>query len=84
MRAHIIKIGNSKGIRIPKPILEQTGIVEDVELEVEKDHIVIRPVSNPRIGWDTAFMTMSDQDDDKLLQVAEDVSHSWDDEEWQW
>ncbi len=85
MRVHIIKIGNSRGIRIPKPILEQTGITEDVELEVvEKNHIIIRPVSNPRAGWDIAFKTMSDDDDDKLLQVAESVSHSWDDEEWQW
>ncbi|MCK4505096.1 MAG: AbrB/MazE/SpoVT family DNA-binding domain-containing protein [Candidatus Aegiribacteria sp.] len=84
MRAHIIKIGNSRGIRIPKSILEQTGIVEYVELDVENDHIIIRPVSNPRDGWNTAFKTMSEQDDDKLLQVSEDVSHSWDDEEWQW
>ncbi|MCD4846986.1 MAG: AbrB/MazE/SpoVT family DNA-binding domain-containing protein [Candidatus Aegiribacteria sp.] len=84
MRAHIIKIGNSRGLRIPKPILEQTGIVEDVELDVENDHIIIRPVSSPRAGWDTAFKTMSEQDDDKLLQVTEDISHSWDDEEWQW
>ncbi len=84
MRAHIIKIGNSKGIRIPKPILEQTGIMEDVELEVENDHIIIRPVSNPRVGWDIAFRTMSETDDDRLMLVAEDISDSWDDEEWQW
>ncbi len=37
MRAHVVKIGNSQGVRIPKPILEQTGIMEDVELEVEKN-----------------------------------------------
>ena len=85
MRTHIIRIGNSKGIRIPKPILEQTGIVEDVELEVvENNHIIIRPVLNPRDGWDIAFKTMSEKDDDNLLQVAENISHSWDDEEWQW
>ena len=85
MRVHIIRIGNSRGIRIPKPILEQTGITEDVELEVvENNHIIIRPVSNPRVDWDIAFKTMSEDDDDKLLQVAEIVSHSWDDEEWQW
>ena len=84
MRARIIKIGNSRGIRIPKPILEQTGIMEDVELEVENNHIIIRPVSNPRVGWDIAFRTMSETDDDRLMLVAEDISHSWDDEEWQW
>ncbi len=84
MRVHIIKIGNSRGIRIPKPILEQTGIDEEVELEVKNNQIIIRPVSNPRDGWDIAYKTMSEEEDDKLLQVAENVSHSWDDDEWQW
>jgi antitoxin MazE len=84
MRTHIIRIGNSRGIRIPKPILEQTGIDEDVELEVKNNQIIIRPVSNPRDGWDIAYKTMSEEEDDKLLQVAENVSHSWDDEELQW
>ena len=84
MRVHIIKIGNSRGIRIPKPILEQTGIDEDVELEVKNNQIIIRPVSDPRDGWDIAYKTMSEEEDDKLLQVAENVSHSWDDDEWQW
>lgn len=49
MRARVVKIGNSRGIRIPKPLLEQTGIMDDVELEVEKNQIIIRPVTNPRI-----------------------------------
>ena len=73
MRARVIKIGNSQGVRIPKPILEQTGIMEDVELEVEKNQIIIRPISNPRVSWDLAFKTM-----------AENISNSWDEEEWQW
>ena len=52
MRARVIKIGNSQGLRIPKPILEQTGIKDDVEIEVEKNQIIIRPVKNAREGWD--------------------------------
>ncbi len=84
MRVRIIKIGNSQGIRIPKPILEQTGIMEDVELEVEKDQIIIRPISNPRVGWNLAFKTMAEKDDDELIQGTENISHSWDEKEWQW
>ena len=84
MRARVIKIGNSKGVRIPKPILEQTGIMEDVELEVEKNQIIIRPVSNPRDGWDFSFKTMAEKDDDGLIHGTENISHSWDEEEWQW
>ena len=84
MRARVVKIGNSQGIRIPKPILEQTGIMEDVELEVEKNQIIIRPISNPRVGWDIAFKAMSQKNDDMLVYGTENISHSWDEEEWQW
>ncbi len=84
MRARIVKIGNSQGIRIPKPLLEQTGIMEDVELDVDKNQIIIRPVSNPRDGWDDAFKAMTDRGDDTIIDEAENISHSWDDDEWQW
>jgi antitoxin MazE len=83
MRARVIKIGNSQGLRIPKPILEQTGIMDDVEIEVEKDKIIIRPVKNVREGWDAAFKRMSQKGDDAPL-INETISHSWDEEEWQW
>ena len=84
MRARVVKIGNSQGIRIPKTLLEQTGIMNDVELDVDKDKIVIRPISNPRLGWETAFKAMSDNLDDTLINGDENISHSWDEEEWQW
>ncbi len=84
MRARVVKIGNSQGIRIPKPLLEQTGIMEDVELEVEKNQIIIRPVSNHREGWDNAFKVMAEKGDDRLIYGDENISHSWDAEEWQW
>ena len=84
MRARVVKIGNSQGIRIPKPILEQTGIMDDVELEVEKNQIIIRPVANPRADWDDAFKSMSDKGDDALIVGDENIYHSWDEEEWQW
>ena len=84
MRARIVKIGNSQGIRIPKPLLEQTGIMEDVELDVDKNQIIIRPVSNPRDGWDDAFKAMADRGDDVVIDEAGNISHSWDDDEWQW
>ncbi len=84
MRARVVKIGNSQGIRIPKPLLEQTGIMDDVELEVEKNQIIIRPVTNPREHWDDAFKIMADKGDDALVIGQENISHSWDEEKWQW
>jgi len=84
MRTRVIKIGNSQGIRIPKPLLDQTGIKDDVELEVEKTQIIIRPISNPRLGWDNAFRTMAKNGHDTLIDANETIADSSDAEEWQW
>jgi len=83
MRARIIKIGNSQGLRIPKPILDQTGIMDEVEIEVEKNQIIIRPIKNVREGWEAAFKEMGEKGDDEPI-IDENISHSWDEEEWQW
>ena len=83
MRARVIKIGNSQGLRIPKPILEQTGIMDDVEIEVGKNQIIIRPVKNVREGWDAAFKSMGIKGDDELI-IDDSISNVWDDKEWQW
>ena len=71
MRARVVRIGNSQGIRIPRPLLDQTGITDDVELEVEDSKIIIYPVSNPRAGWDNAFRAMTKQGEDVLLEGME-------------
>ncbi len=82
MKAKIIRIGNSQGIRIPKPILEESGLHDEVELQVHEDGIVIRPLAKQRAGWDQAFQSMSASRDDQLLD-EEFLSYqsSWDDEE---
>ena len=84
MRARIVKIGNSQGVRIPKPILKQSGITEDVEIEVENNQIIIRPLLKPRTGWDKAFQKMAKNYDDMLIDGDEPISHKWDETEWQW
>jgi len=84
MRARIIKIGNSRGIRIPKPILDQLDIDTDVEIEVENNQIIIRPVSNTRLEWDAAFRSMAENGDDGLIDGESSITHTWDETEWQW
>lgn len=84
MRVRVVKIGNSQGIRIPKPLLDQTGIGEDVELEVSESQIILRPISNPRSGWEAAFKTMAKKGHDALIIDENTFAHSWDEEEWQW
>ncbi len=84
MRARIVKIGNSQGIRLPKPIIEQAGISDDVDIIVENDKIIIRPILQPRAGWDEAFQKMAENGDDLLIDIEQPISHSWDEEEWHW
>jgi len=84
MRARVVRIGNSQGIRIPKPLLQQIGIGDDVDLQVQDNQIVIRPSSNPRAGWDQAFKSMGESGDDALVIADDDLSHSWDEDQWQW
>jgi antitoxin MazE len=83
MKTRIVRIGNSQGVRIPKPLLEQSGLGEEVELEVKDGRIVIGPVSRPRQGWDAAFRSMAEHNDDTLLD-PDVLAHSWDEEEWEW
>jgi antitoxin MazE len=76
MEVSIIKIGNSKGFRLSKTILERYNITDKIELILEKGQIILRPISEPRKGWDKAFQKMHEQGDDKLLMndVFEDES----------
>ena len=80
MLAHLISIGNSKGLRIPATLLRQYNIQEEVELLPGKDEIVIRPVARkPREGWDNAFSVMHERGDDELL-----IDETLDQEAWEW
>lgn len=84
MRIPVVPIGNSKGIRIPKAILDQMNITEQVDLEVEENRILLSPVKeNPRAGWEDAFRRMHEAKEDRLM--LEEVAEPEDAEfEWEW
>jgi len=84
VRTRIVKIGNSQGIRIPKILLEQLGLGEEVELAVQQDQLVVRSVRRPRYGWDEQFKMMAERGDDRLLDEAALNRTRWDAEEWEW
>ena len=84
MRASIVRIGNSQGIRIPKVVLEQTGLHGEVDLEVKDEKIIISPVKKPRQDWDRQFKLMAARGDDKLLDSEVVSLTSFDEEEWEW
>lgn len=80
MEVSVIQIGNSKGIRFSKTLLEKYNIKEKVNLILEKGQIIIKPISSPRQGWEDAFKEMSKNGDDRLL--FDDVFEDETLEEW--
>jgi len=67
MEVSVVKIGNSKGIRFSKTIIERYNIRDTVDLILDKGQIIIKPLSRPRKGWEKTFMDMHANGDDTLL-----------------
>ncbi|MEZ5064155.1 MAG: AbrB/MazE/SpoVT family DNA-binding domain-containing protein [bacterium] len=82
MKAKIIRIGNSRGIRLPKPVIDQVGLSEEVDLEVRGGEIVISPAERPRRGWAEAAQTLRGDDEERLLD--EPIPTTFDEKEWEW
>jgi antitoxin MazE len=83
MKVSVVRIGNSRGIRIPKAFLEHYRLTDAVELEVQDDHLVIRSPRKARQGWEDAFQLMHQQEDDRLLDQKGSATR-WDRTEWRW
>jgi antitoxin MazE len=84
MITRLVRIGNSHGIRIPKPLIEQAGLKGKVELTLQDNALVIRPAVKPRAGWASAFREMANRGEDVLLDDVVPQATSWDEDEWQW
>jgi len=86
MRVRLVRLGNSKGVRIPKVFLQEAGLGEgdELEIEVEGGQITLRPVKGTRAGWEEAFKVMAERGDDHLLDEDMGRMSTWDEEEWQW
>ena len=82
MKTQIIQIGNSQGVRIPKVLLADSGITSEVDLELHPDGILIRNAQMPRAGWDKAFKTMAENDEDEL--AGSGAATEFEKREWQW
>lgn len=83
MKVNIIRIGNSRGLRLPKAVLRHCRLEDTVELEVEDDRVVIRSARKARSGWDEAFTEMAARGDDALLNAGA-LPTEWDKREWRW
>jgi antitoxin MazE len=82
VRSKVVKIGNSRGIRIPRTLLEQAGLTDEVEMIVEGNKLIIHSARLPRQGWSAQFTSMAEQGDDRLLDQA--PATRWEEGEWTW
>jgi antitoxin MazE len=83
MRTELVRIGNSRGIRIPKPFIEQCGFGETVEVRIESDCLIVSPERRPRQGWGEAFRVSGHAAQDELL-LGSAEPNEFDREEWRW
>jgi antitoxin MazE len=81
-RTRIVQIGNSKGIRVPKMLLEHAQLPDEVELQAEQGRLIVRAARGARAGWAEAAKRMRARGEDQLLDAT--TSSRFDDKEWQW
>lgn len=82
MKTRLVRIGNSRGVVLPKPMIEETGLSDEVELRLHKGAIVVMPVREPRSGWAEAAKLLRERGQDYLPEPP--TATLFDEEEWQW
>ncbi len=82
MKTRLVRIGNSRGVRLPKTIIAQAGLTDEVELEVRDGAVLIARATSTRSGWADATRQMRQRDDDRLLDAS--TPTRFDEKEWQW
>lgn len=84
MKVELVRIGNSRGIRIPKPLIEQCGFGDTVELHIEQNRLVIAPDRPLRKDWRKSFAAASSLIDKDQLFLDAIPQNAFDAEEWTW
>ena len=78
----LIRVGNSRGVRIPKVMIEQAGLGDDVEISVCQEGLMIGPARGRRAGWEGQFKAMAARGDDQLADASRPTA--WEEAEWTW
>jgi antitoxin MazE len=82
MKTRLVRIGNSRGVRLPKPLIEEAGLSEEVEIRAREGSIVILPVAGVRKGWANAARQLHARKEDRLLD--EPAGTHFDEKDWKW
>ena len=82
MKARLVQIGNSRGVRLPKPLIEEAGLTEEVEIRSREGAIEITPRKAIRAGWADAARCLAESDEGRLLDPQ--TPTRFDEQEWEW
>ena len=82
--AKLVAIGNSRGVRLPKAMIEQAGLQDDVELELVEGAIVIRRKRKVREGWAEAARLMAERGEEPLPETLDLTETEWERDHWRW
>jgi antitoxin MazE len=82
VRTQIVKVGNSRGVRLPKLLIEQMGFSKEVEIVVQRGQLILRPFNHPRRGWAEQFLAMAEHGDDGMLDDL--PATQWERSNWKW
>ena len=82
MKTRLVRIGNSRGLRLPKPIIEEAGLKDEVEVTLRDGALIITSADHPRAGWDAAVNLLLERGENSVLEPP--APTRFDDEEWEW
>ncbi|MGH2632971.1 MAG: AbrB/MazE/SpoVT family DNA-binding domain-containing protein [Tepidiformaceae bacterium] len=83
MKTKLVRVGNSRGVRIPQVLLKESGLSDEVDISVEDGAVILRPVSNARATWGSVFTRLGSAEPDPALD-NDGLATMFDQEEWTW
>lgn len=83
MQINLIRIGNSKGIRLPQNLIQQCGFSDTIEAQLVNRCLVLKAVKQPRKNWEKIFKSEKDTQDDEIKDFL-NVPNRWDENDWEW
>jgi antitoxin MazE len=88
LKAKLVRIGNSRGVRLPKSVIEQAGLGTDVQITVAGDRVTIRPAGAkpPRAGWAEQIKKALAEHGDDIDEWRDwqAIPNDFDEKDWTW
>lgn len=82
MKARLVRIGNSRGLRLPKPLIEEAGFKDEVEITLRDGALIVTSAEHPRAGWGAAVKLLLERRE--AYVIAENTPTRFEEDEWEW